>query len=61
MSIATYGVEAIWEGQSWVLKGFDKVTIAIARAVVGTFSTTQETDAIQVGDAMPTRAALDRR
>jgi len=39
MSIAAYGVEAIWEGQEWLLKDFNKLTTAIGRTVAGTFST----------------------
>jgi hypothetical protein len=39
MSTATYGVEAIWEGQKWLLDGFYRLTVAIGRTVAGTFST----------------------
>ena len=61
MSTAAYGIEAIWEGQQWVLDGFDKLTIVIGRMVAGTFSTTKGEDAIWSADIPPTRPALDRR
>jgi hypothetical protein len=41
MSTAAYGIEAIWEGQQWLLDGFHKLTVAIARTVAGTFGTTK--------------------
>jgi hypothetical protein len=41
MSTAAYGVEAIWDGQKWLLDGFNKLSAAISRAVVGPFSTTE--------------------
>jgi hypothetical protein len=40
MSTTAYGIEAIWEGQQWLLDGFHRLTVAIARTVAGTFSTT---------------------
>jgi len=33
MSTAACGIEALWEGQSWLLDGFDKLSAAIGRAV----------------------------
>jgi hypothetical protein len=39
MSTAAYEIEAIWEGQAWLLEGFDRLTVAIGRSVAGTFST----------------------
>ena len=47
MSAANYGIEAIWTRQPWLLKGFDKQTATIARAVAGTFSTVKAKDAIR--------------
>jgi len=56
ISTATYGVEAIWEDQKWLLKGFDKLTVTIAQAVAA-----KGTDAIRAADTPPTKAAFDRR
>jgi ribonuclease HI len=61
MSTATYGIEAIWEGQAWLLGGFNRLTTAIARSVAGTFSTTKGEDAIRAADTPPTKPALDQR
>jgi ribonuclease HI len=61
MSTAAYGVEAIWEGQQWLVDGFDKLTRSIGRVVAGTFSTTKAEDAIRAADTPPTRQTLDRR
>jgi hypothetical protein len=61
MSTAAYGIEAIWEDQQWLLDGFHKLTVAIARTVAGTFGTTKGEDAIRAGDIPPTKPALDRR
>jgi hypothetical protein len=58
MSTAAYGAEAMWEGQSWLLKGFDQLTTAIARAVTGTFSTAKGTHAIRAADAPQKDSAL---
>jgi hypothetical protein len=30
-----------WEGQAWLLEGFEKLTIAIGRSASGTFGTTK--------------------
>ena len=61
MSTSAYGIEAIWEGQQWLLNGFDKLTRAIGRAAAGTFSTAKGEVAIRAGDIPPTGPALDRR
>lgn len=61
MPTAANGIEALWEGQKWLLDGFDKLTRAIGRAVAGTFGTTKGKDAIRAGDIPPTEPALDRR
>ena len=50
MSTAAYRVEAMWEDQQWLLEGFDRLTISIARAVAGTFSSTKGSDVIRVAD-----------
>jgi hypothetical protein len=46
MSTAAYGVEALWEGQQWLLNDFHRLTVAIGRTVASTFGTTQGDDAI---------------
>jgi hypothetical protein len=61
MSAAAYGMEVIWKSQPWILKGFDKLTLAIARAVAGTFGTTAAGDTILATDSPPAGPALDRR
>ena len=33
MSTAAYGIEALWEGQKWLLDGFGGLTRAAGRAV----------------------------
>jgi hypothetical protein len=35
MSTAAYGIEAICEGQAWLLEGFNRLTTAIGRSVAG--------------------------
>jgi hypothetical protein len=50
MSTAAYGIEAIWEGQGWLLEGFHKLSVAIGRSVAGTFSTAKGEDAIRAAD-----------
>jgi len=60
MSTAAYGIEAIWEGQQWLLDGFNKLAVAIGRAVAGTFSSRARTPYEQQ-TSLPTRPALDRR
>jgi hypothetical protein len=61
MSTAAYGVEAIWEGQKWLIDGFDKLTKTIGRTVAKTFSSTKGVDAIRAADTLPTGPTLDRR
>jgi hypothetical protein len=61
MSTAAYGIEAIWEGQAWLLEGFDKLTTAIGRTVAATFGTTKGEDAVRAADTPPAGPALDRR
>jgi hypothetical protein len=60
MSTAAYGIEAIWEDQAWLLKGFNKLSATIGRAVAGTFSTKGE-DTVRAADIWPAQPALDRR
>jgi hypothetical protein len=55
MSTAAYGIEAIWEGQTWLLDGFNKLSAATGRAVAGTFSTAKAEDAVRAADAPLTR------
>jgi hypothetical protein len=50
MSTVAYGVEAIWEGQKWLLEDFYRLTVAIGRTVAGTFSTAKGEDAIRAAD-----------
>ena len=61
MSTAAYGVETIWEDQTWLLNGFHRLTTEIGRRVAGTFSSAKGEDAIRAVDIPPTRPALDRR
>jgi len=58
MSTAAYGIEALWEGQSWLLDRSDKLSTAIGRAVTGIFSTAMGTGAISIP---PTQPAVDQR
>jgi hypothetical protein len=61
MGTAAYGIEAIWEGQPWIVQSFHKLTARIGRDVSGTFASTMGVDAIREAATPPTRAALDRR
>jgi hypothetical protein len=61
MSTAAYGVEAIWEGQKWLLDEFHRLTVAIGRTVAGTFGTTEGEDAIRAADTPPAEPMLNRR
>jgi hypothetical protein len=61
MSTVAYGIEAIWEGQAWLLEGFHKLSVAIGWNVADTFSTANGEDAIRAADIPPTRPALNRR
>jgi hypothetical protein len=40
MATAAYGIEAIWEGQPWIVQSFHKLTARIGRDVSGTFAST---------------------
>jgi len=53
MSTAAYGVEALWEGQRWLLDGFTKLTNAIGRAVAGAFGAAKGEDAVRASDIPP--------
>jgi hypothetical protein len=57
MSAAAYGMEIIWRDQKWVLKGFERLTHSIAKAVAGTFSTTMAEDTIRAADTHHTDGA----
>jgi hypothetical protein len=61
MSTAAYGVEAVWEGQRWLLDDFHRLTVAIGRTVAGTFGTTKGEDAIRAADTPPAEPMLNRR
>ena len=60
MSTAAYVIEALWEGQRWLLNGFSKLTTAIGQAVAGTLSTAKGEGATRPGGIPPTEPALDR-
>jgi hypothetical protein len=60
MSTAVYGIEAIWEGQQWIVVSFQMLTTRISRDVEGTFRSAKHEDAIREAATPPTRAALDR-
>jgi hypothetical protein len=59
MATASYGVEALWEGQKWMLDGFHRLTVAIGRTVAGTFSTAKREDAIRAADTPPAEPMLN--
>jgi hypothetical protein len=61
MSTGAYGIEAIWEGQPWIVKEFHKLTAPIGQDVAGTLRSTKKDNAIREAGTPPTRAALDRR
>jgi hypothetical protein len=61
ISTAAYGIEAIWEGQKWLLDGFNKLSTAIGRAVAGTFSITKGEGAMRTADTLSIEPALHRR
>jgi hypothetical protein len=61
MATAAYGIEAIWEGQPWIVQSFHKLTARTGRDVSGTFASTMGVDAIREAATPPTRAALNRR
>jgi hypothetical protein len=57
MSPGAYGIEAIWEGQPWIVKEFHRLTARIGKDVAGTLRSTKKDDAIREAG----RAALDQR
>jgi hypothetical protein len=59
--LAAYGMEVIWWNQKWALKGFERLTHSIAKAVAGTFSATSAGDTIRAADTPPAEPGLDRR
>jgi hypothetical protein len=65
MGMAAYGIEAICEGQPWIVQSFHKLIARIGRDVSGTFASTirvdARVDAIREAAIPPTRAALDPR
>jgi hypothetical protein len=61
MSTLAYGIKAIWEGQAWLLEGFEKLTTAIGRTVAGTFGIAKGDVAVRAADTPPARPALDPR
>jgi hypothetical protein len=61
MSTAAYGVEALWEGQKWLLDDSSRLTGAIGRTVAGIFGTTKGQDAIRATDTPPAEPMLNRR
>jgi hypothetical protein len=61
MSTGAYGIEATWEGQSWIVKEFHRLTVRIGQDVAGTLRSTKKDDAIREAGTPPTRGALDRR
>jgi hypothetical protein len=61
MSSAAYRVEAIWEGQKWLLDEFHRLTVAIRRTVAGTFGTTKGENAIRAANTPLAEPLLNRR
>jgi hypothetical protein len=57
MATAPYGIEAILEGQPWIVQSFHKLTVRIGRDVSGTFSSTMRVDAMREAAKPPTRVA----
>jgi hypothetical protein len=47
MSTGAYGIEAIWEGQPWIVKEFHGLTPRIGQNVAGTLRSTKKDDAIR--------------
>jgi hypothetical protein len=49
ISIATaaYGIEAIWEGQLWIVQSFYKLTARTGKDVAGTFASAMGVDIIR--------------
>jgi hypothetical protein len=42
MSTGAYGIEAIWEGQPWIVKEFHRLTARMGQDVAGTFRSTRK-------------------
>jgi hypothetical protein len=55
---AAYGIELMWDDQSWLLSGFTRLTGQIGRAVAGN---AKMESAIRAVDSPPPRLTLDRR
>jgi hypothetical protein len=55
MATAACGIEAIWEGQPWIVQSFHKLTARIGKDVSGTFASTMGVDAIREAATPPTR------
>jgi hypothetical protein len=61
MATATYGMEAIYVGQHWIVDQIQKVNVKIAKDIAGLKAIIAGCDAIRCADIPPTRAMLDRR
>jgi hypothetical protein len=61
MSTAAYGLEALWEGQKWLLDECHRLTGATGRTLAGIFGTTKGEDAIRATDTPPAEPRLNRR
>jgi hypothetical protein len=58
MSTGAYGIEAIWEGQPWIVKEFHRLTARIGQDVAGTLRSTKKDDAIREALESEDRPAL---
>jgi hypothetical protein len=54
-------VEALSEGQKWLVDEFHRLTVAIGRTVGSIFGTTKGEDAIRATDTPPAKPRLNRR
>jgi hypothetical protein len=61
MAMTTYGMEAIYKGQQWIVDKIQMVNVKIAKDIAGLKATTAGCDAIRSADIPPTRAMLDRQ
>jgi hypothetical protein len=61
MVTTAYGIEAIWEGQPWIVRSFNKFTAWIGRDASGKFASSMEVDANRDITKLLIRAALDQR
>jgi hypothetical protein len=59
MTIATYGIEVIYQGQQWIVDQIQKVNTKIAKDISGLKSMTAGCDALRSADILLTRAILD--